>query len=70
MHADLIVRKLMLHFHAPEHDAEPNELWLVALQLLYSLGGPWPMKAVMEFRPSAVSLKIWLSQTTVRLTNS
>jgi len=28
------------------------------------------MKAVMEFRPSAVSLKIWLSETTVRLTNS
>jgi len=28
------------------------------------LRGPWPMKAVTESRPSAVSLKLWLRETT------
>ncbi len=28
------------------------------------MGGPWPMKAAMESRPSAVSLKAWLRKTT------
>ncbi len=27
------------------------------------MGGPWPMKAAMSSRPSAVSLKIWLRKT-------
>ncbi len=27
------------------------------------MGGPWPMKAAMDSRPSAVSLKVWLGET-------
>ncbi len=27
------------------------------------MGRPWPMKAAMDFRPSAVSLKVWLRET-------
>ncbi len=27
------------------------------------MGGPWPMKAAMDSRPSAVSLKVWLRET-------
>ncbi|ROK28201.1 Unconventional myosin-XVIIIa [Anabarilius grahami] len=30
------------------------------------LGGPWPIKTVMESRPYAVSLKIWLCETKKR----
>jgi len=30
-----------------------------------ALGGPWPMKAAMEFRPSAISLKVWLRKTKI-----
>ncbi len=28
------------------------------------MGGPWPMKAAMDSRLSAVSLKVWLRETT------
>ncbi len=28
------------------------------------MGGPWPMKATIHSRPSAVSLKVWLRETT------
>ncbi len=31
------------------------------------MGGPWPMKAAIYSRPSAVSLKVWLRETTVTL---
>ncbi len=31
------------------------------------MGGPWPMKAAMYSRPSAVSLNVWLRETTVTL---
>ncbi len=27
------------------------------------MGGPWPMKATIHSRPSAVSLKVWLHET-------
>ncbi len=27
------------------------------------MGGPWPMKAAIDSRPSAVSLKVWLCET-------
>ncbi len=31
------------------------------------MGGPWPMKAAMDSRTSAVSLKVWLRETTFGL---
>jgi len=34
-----------------------------------SWGGPWPMKAAMESRPSAVSLKVRLHETSQTLTS-
>ncbi len=27
------------------------------------MGGPWPIKAAIDSRPSAVSLKVWLRET-------
>ncbi len=32
------------------------------------MGGPWPMKAVIYSRPSAISLKVWLRETNLALT--
>ncbi len=32
------------------------------------MGGPWPMKAAIYSRPSAVSLKVWLRETREHLT--
>ncbi len=54
------------HFHAPKRDTERNELRLVGLTcrsngLMCRL---WPMKAAIDSRPSAVSLKICLRETT------
>ncbi len=34
------------------------------------MGGPWPMKAAIYSRPSAVSLKVWLRETTSQATRS
>ncbi len=31
------------------------------------MGGPWPMKATIHSRPSAVSLKVWLRETRISL---
>ncbi len=34
------------------------------------MGGPWPMKAAMDSRPSAVSLKVWLRETRAQATKA
>ncbi len=34
------------------------------------MGGPWPMKAIIDSRPSAVSLKVWLRETRIISANS
>ncbi len=39
-------------------------------QSLGLLGGPWPFKAAKVSRPSAVSLKVWLRETSVEVTGS
>ncbi len=41
---------------------EMNCDWLTC-QSKSLMGGPWPMKAAMDSRPSAVSLKVWLRKT-------
>ncbi len=32
------------------------------------LGGPWPIKAAMDSRASAISLEVWLRKTMLRVT--
>ncbi len=34
---------------------------------LFDMGGPWPMNAAIYSRPSAVSLKVWLLETSLSL---
>ncbi len=38
---------------------ETNCDWLFDMSVM---GGPWPMKAAIYSRPSAVSLKVWLRE--------
>ncbi len=37
--------------------------WLFDMSVKGLMGGPWPMKAAIYSRPSAVSLKVWLGET-------
>ncbi len=40
---------------------ETNCDWLFDMLVI---DGPWPMKAARDYRPLAVSLKVWLHETT------
>ncbi len=53
---------LWQHFHAPKHDCgtKRNVIGCFTCQSYGLLGGPWPSKVP---RPSAVSLKVWISET-------
>ncbi len=42
---------------------ETNCDWLFDMSVKGLMGGPWPMKAAIYSRPSAVSLKVWLGET-------
>ncbi len=45
---------------------ETNCDWLFDMSVI--MGEPWPMKATVDSRPSAVSLKVWLHETIVETT--
>jgi len=64
----VIVRTSTLHFHMKRN--KTNCDWLLYMSVRQPLGGPWPMKAAMESRPSAVSLKVWLRETNVSPTRA
>ncbi len=57
---------LWRHFHAPKRDAERNKLWLVVWYVSqtasWAVLGQWKLPW-MDSRPSAVSLKVWLRET-------
>ncbi len=44
---------------------ETNYDWLFDMSVKRAQGGPWPMKVDIYSRPSAVSLKVWLRETTI-----
>ncbi len=44
---------------------ETNCDWLFDMSVKRLMGRPWPMKATIHSRPSAVSLKVWLHETRV-----
>ncbi len=43
---------------------ETNCDWLLTCRSNGLMGGPWPINAAIYSRPSAVSLKVWLRETT------
>ncbi len=47
---------------------ETNCDWLFDMSVNGLMGGPWPINPAIYSRPSAVSLKIWLRETTQKLT--
>lgn len=60
-HWSVIVVTWTLHVHA-------SKTWCWTKQTDWlPVGGPWPMKVAMEFRPSAISLKVLLHETSARL---
>ncbi len=43
--------------------AQTKHDWLLYLSVIWPLGGPWPFKAAKVPSPPAVSLKVWLRET-------
>ncbi len=59
LHTSLLLWEL---FHTHKHDVAQN---VNNVYLSYDLlGGPWPFRAAKVPRPSAVSLNVWLRETT------
>ncbi len=44
--------------------------WLFDMSVNGLMGGPWPINAAIYSRPSAVSLKVWLRETSKRITST